>query len=338
MLLLREARPSDHRQLLKLARELDSINLPTRGDEMVEALERSFKSFRGQIRDRANAVYIFCAEIVGKKKIAGASMIFAKHGTPLSPHYYLEMTSEERYSHALRKMFRHTSLHLRHSMDGPSEVGGLIVDPAYRGHPEKIGKQLSWIRFLYIAMHPKRFGQHVIAEIMPPLTKDHGNLFWDHYGRRVTGLTFREAERLSRHDKEFISALFPQSPLYTFMLPDDVRASLAAVGEQSKGAVRLLEQAGMRFLHHIDPFDAGPYYGAVTKELEPVKALRSSRIVPGVVDPSTKEYLLAGEDRREFRAAKAPMILDGSKAVVDTEVLSLLDLKQKKEVKAVPLP
>ena len=81
-----------------------------------------------------------------------------------------------------------------------------------RSRPERIGKQLSWVRFSYIGRHLKRFQNRVIAEMLPPTIGDQGNIFWDHYGKRVTGLSFREADRLSAHDKEFIPALFPDAP------------------------------------------------------------------------------------------------------------------------------
>jgi len=248
MFLIRNARPGDLRQLLKLAHELDSINLPAESTELRALLERSERSFAGRIRQRSRAVYLFCAEAVRTGTLAGASMIIGKHGTPRAPHYYLQIDSDERYSHALRKMFRHTYLRLRYSMDGPSELGGLIVKRAMRRNPERVGRQLSWVRFLYIAKHRARFERELIAEMLPPMTPGYRNAFWDHWGGLVTGLTFREADRLSSRDKQFIRELFPESPLYTFLLPEDVRNSLGAAGDQTRGAVRLLEQAGMRFL------------------------------------------------------------------------------------------
>jgi arginine N-succinyltransferase len=344
MFVLREAHPRDKRRLLELARLLDSINMPTTTREMDDILKRSHRSFRGQIRDRARAVYLFCAEDLKSGRLAGASMIIAKHGTPASPHYYLQVDSDERYSHRLRKMFRHTFLRLRHSMDGPTEVGGLIVDPQLRRLPEKAGKQLSWVRFLYVAKHRRRFESRIIAEILPPLTPDHGNLFWDHYGRRLTGLSFHEADRLSIHDKEFIRALFPDAPLYTSLLPDDVRTSLGAVGEQSRGAVRMLEQAGLRFLDQIDPFDAGPYYGALMADLEPVKSLRSYRAVPGTIstpaEHSERSYLVARETRATgFRAVQVTMAPpEGDRIVLPSEAMAALGLKEGVAVDAIPLP
>jgi arginine N-succinyltransferase len=341
MFLIRQAAKSDHRQLIRLARELGSINLPTEPGELAGALERSARSFAGRIRDHARAVYIFCAEPAGGSRLAGASMIIAKHGTPQSPHYYLEMDSEERYSHTLRKMFRHSYLRLRHSMDGPTEIGGLIVAPAMRRNPEKIGKQLSWVRFLYIARHPHRFGARVIAEMLSPLTPNGSNLFWEHYGHPVTGLTFREADRLSVHDKEFIRALFPEAPLYTFMMPADVRASLGAVGDQSRGAVRILEQAGMKFLGEIDPFDAGPYYGAPITELAPVREFKRYRAVRGSAATGEAGRLyMAGcwDAARGFRAVQVAGVTDGRHLAMPPEALDALRIKEGAVVDTVPLP
>lgn len=349
MFLLREARPRDKLRLLELARMLDSINMPTTARGMEETLSRTRRSFRGRIRNRGRAVYIFCAEDLDTHSVAGASMIIAKHGTPASPHYYLQIDSDERYSHTLHKMFRHNFLRLRHSMDGPTEAGGLIVDPRLRRTPDKIGRQLSWLRFLYIAMHRNRFESRIIAEIMPPLTPDHSNLFWDHYGRRLTGLSFREADRLSIHDKEFIRALFPDAPLYTILLPDEVRTFLGAVGEQSRGAVRLLEQAGLRFLDQVDPFDAGPYYGAPISELEPIKALRSYRVVPGTIsvpgtiakppDHTEGTYLVAYEDETGWRAVQVTTAApEGGRMVLANDAMDALGIKEGMSVDAIPLP
>jgi arginine N-succinyltransferase len=338
--LLREATMRDHRQLLSLARELDSINLPTDSNELHDMLERSARSFRGRMRERSRAAYLFCAEELGHGRIVAASLIIGKHGTPEAPHYYLEMDSDERYSHVLRKMFRHTYLRLRYSMDGPTEVGGLIVTRAMRGHPDRIGKQISWVRFLYIAKHLARFESRVLAEMLPPITAaDYGNAFWDHYGRRVTGLSFREADRLSTHDKEFIRALFPEAPLYTFLLPDEVRNALGAVGENSRGAVRLLEQAGMKFLGHIDPFDGGPYYGAATADLKPVRERTVCVATLGEVPVEERRaYLVAHENAEGFRAIRVDTSIAEGKIMLWPAALSALGVKEHARVDVVPLP
>ncbi|MBF6571553.1 MAG: arginine N-succinyltransferase [Candidatus Binataceae bacterium] len=337
--MMREARPHDHRSLIRLARELGSTNLPTEAEEMRMLLERVEASFRHPVRDRSLAVYVFCVAELATGKIAAASMIIGKHGTPASPHYYLELDSDERYSHTLKKKFRHPFLRLRYSMDGPSELGGLIVTSAMRGRPEQLGKQISWLRFLYIARHLRRFEKLIIAEILPPQQSDHGNPFWDHYGRRVTGLSFREADRLSARDKEFIRSLFPDSPLYTFLLPDEVRNSLAQIGEGSRGAVRLLEQAGMKFLNQIDPFDGGPYYGALTEELAPVRSYRRLHLKSGEPGDSAIDSLIGTEDdERGFRAVRTAGTINGTVIMVASVVIDALGIRDGALVDVLPLP
>ena len=337
--LLRPAGPQDHRQILRLARELDSTNLPTDSAELAEVLERSAKSFAGEIVKREHSIYVFCAEEIGRRRIVAASMIIGKHGTPSSPHYYFEMDADERYSHTLRRMFRHPFLRLRYSMDGPSEIGGLIVSAATRGHPERIGKQISWVRFLYIARHRRRFQRQLIAEMLPSIQPGHGNRFWDHYGRLVTGLSYREADRLSTHDKEFIRALFPDAPLYTFMLPEPVRSSLGAVDENARGAVKILEQAGMRFLKQMDPFDGGPYYGAEVENLAPVKSFATYRAKKGEsAEGEGVRYLISREDADGFRAVAAAAAVDNRRMIIPQAILDILTTKDGDRIDAAPLP
>jgi arginine N-succinyltransferase len=337
--LIRAARVADHPRILKLARELDSINLPTDSAALKQALACSELSFRGRVRDRARAIYIFCAEQLGSAKLTGASMIIAKHGTPQSPHFYLDLDGEERYSHTLGRMFRHTYLRLRYSMDGPTELGGLIVTAAMRHRPEKIGKQLSWVRFLYLARHRARFEARVLSEMLAPMGPGYRNTFWDHYGREVTGLSFREADGLSIRDKEFIRALFPDSPLYTFLLPEEVRKSIGQVGEASRGAVRLLEQAGMKFLSEVDPFDAGPYYGAEISDLVPVKEYRELRAAIGTPDTTdARRYLVARDDAKGFRAVQAAGGIEHGRIIMARETLSALGAREGDALAIVPLP
>jgi arginine N-succinyltransferase len=338
--LLREARPQDHRELLRLARELDSVNLPTDGAKLRETLERSAQSFRGRTRERVRALYIFCAEEIATNRIVAASMIIGKHGTPEAPHYYLEINSDDRYSHTLRKSFHHPYLQLCYSMDGPTELGGLIATRAMRNHPERVGKQISWVRFLYMGRHLKRFEPEVLAEMLAPMLPGHGNVFWDHYGRRMTGLSFQEADLLSTRDKEFIRALFPETPLYTFMLPDHVTKALGAVGEETRGAVRLLEQAGMKYLEQIDPFDGGPYYGGSVAELAPI---RQRRVVTAIARESAPErqaaFLIALENGEGFRAVRADGELrDNAQVIVAARALEALGAASRARVDLVPLP
>jgi len=331
--------PADTGSILRLARLLDSINLPTEKQDLAALIQRSQQSFRGKLKERQSGMYLFVLEETATRKIAGTAMIIAKHGIPESPHYYLEMATDQRYSKTLKKMFRHTYLTLRRNIDGPTEVGGFIVDPSFRQHPAKIGKQLSFVRFLYLAMHPERFEDEVIAEMMPPLTESKESLFWECYGKRVTGLDFRAADKLSTKDKEFIETLFPSIPIYTCMLPLEVQEQIGQVGALSQGAVHLLEKIGLRFLRHVDPFDAGPYYGAKIEDVTLVKRFRRYRLVTDRAghEPDPGHDLLIGwEGNKGFSAAQVHAQPEASVLFCPAALLKALNLKEGMEVGAVP--
>jgi arginine N-succinyltransferase len=335
--LLREARPADHRQILPLARELDSTSLPTDAKELAEVLECSKASFAGKVRERARARYVFAAEEVSSQRIVAVSMIIGKHETPSSPHYYFEVAADERYSHSLKRMFRHTYLRLRYSMDGPTEIGGLIVSPAARGHSERIGKQISWVRFLYIARNRRRFEKHLLAEMLPPTLPGHGNRFWDHYGRLVTGLSYRQADRLSTRDKEFIRALFPDAPIYVLMLPEEIRSAIGEVGENTRAALRILEQAGLRYLSQIDPFDGGPYYGCRIDEIAPIKLCNSYRAAVGTPSDTATRLLVSRQDARGYRAVASIGETRKRQIILPASVFEVLKIGQADRVDSVPL-
>lgn len=336
---IREAALTDCEHVLGLGRLLDSINLPTENNNLAAFIQQSCRSFRGQLRDPKEGVYLFVLEECATQRIVGTAMLIAKHGTPECPHYYLEMATDERYSKTLKKMFRHTYLSLRHSMDGPTELGGLIVDPTFRKGAEKIGKQLSFVRFLYLAMYPDRFEDRVLAEMLPPLTEAKESLFWECYGKRVTGLSFREADKLSITDKEFIEALFPPIPLYLCMLPVTVQEQIGQVGAETQGAVHLLEKVGLRFLGHVDPFDGGPFYGAQVEDLTLVQQFRRYRIVmnrSGRVTTPPAELLIGWEGQDGFRAARFTAQPQAGELVCGAEDMLALDLHEDTEVGAIP--
>ena len=294
-------------------------------------------------------MYLFVLEEAATQQIVGTSMLIAKHGTPERPHYYLEMATDERYSKTLNKMFRHDYLTLRHSMDGPTELGGLVVDPAFRtGTAQKgsakIGKQLSFVRFLYLAMYPERFEDRVLAEMLPALTEDGESLFWECYGKRVTGLSFRKADKLSVTDKEFIEALFPPIPLYLCMLPLEVQKQIGQVGRKTEGAVHLLKKVGLRFLNHVDPFDAGPFYGAPVEDLVPIQQFRRYCIevdhadldAQQADDLQIQDLLIGWESEDGFRAARIAAQPDAAVLRCSASDAAGLDLEEGMQVGAIP--
>lgn len=278
MFLIREANPSDIGQIHDVARHLDTVNLPNDRGVLERILDLSLRSFNGEV-DVFEREYLFVLIDAEAKKIIGTCMTIAQHGTRKSPHVYFDVIEEERYSETLDRYFVHQGLRIGYNYNGPTEIGGLILLPQYRGRPEALGKLLSYVRFLYIGMHRDRFREEVLSELLPPLESDGTSILWENLGRHFTGLTYQEADRLSKDNKEFIRALFPQGVIYTCLLPKAVQQVVGVVGPQTRGVEKMLKQIGFTYAQRIDPFDGGPHYQAATGDVTLVKQTKRARVV-----------------------------------------------------------
>ena len=321
MLILRPTRKRDLDDLVALAEQLDSMNLPSDRDFLESRIEMSLRSFAGGTRQQG--IYIFVLEDSENGRCVGTSAILAKHGVPGNPYYWLELSTEERRSDQLRKHFAHTKLRLRSTEDGPTEIGGLILEPEYRRHPEKCGKALSVVRFAYMSIHPDRFQRQVIAEMLSPFEASGENLLWEAFGAHFTGMPFREADHLSARNKQFIADLFPQDPVYATLFPKRVQAAIGQTNDTAKAAVRILEKVGFRNLNHVDPFDGGPYYGAARDAISSVSARRELVLPSNEPEESiplsdASLALVSAEGPKGFRATVLGLDEDGAPRVSKT--------------------
>jgi arginine N-succinyltransferase len=319
VLILRPIETDDLDALVTLASQLDSVNLPSDPEFLAERIDRSQRSFGGRIDDWREGIYVFALEDTVAERCIGTSSIIAKHGRAGLPYFWLAVTREERQSVELGKRFVHTKLQLHSSEDGPTEIGGLILDPEYRRHPEKAGKALSVVRFAYISMHPNRFEREVIAEMLSPFESPGRSLLWDAFGAKFTGLSYRDADRLSARSKQFIADLFPRDPVYATLFPENVQAMIGHTNEAAKAALRILEKVGFHELGQVDPFDGGPYVGAARDAIASVRD-RRRLVLPGLVQEreipaQPKLALLAAEGRRGFRSTVVPLDAVGAPQV-----------------------
>src|SRR4029453_6460959 len=126
----------------------------------------------------------------------------------------------------------------------------------------------------FISAHPDRFEQQVIAEMLSPFVAPGRSLLWDAFGARFTGLSYREADRLSGRTKQFIADLFPRDPVYATLFPDEVQKSIARPNETAGAAVRTPKKVGFPRRNQVAPFEGGPYYGAARDAIVSVRERR----------------------------------------------------------------
>ena len=308
--LYREARPEDLTGIVALASHLDSLNLPADAEAVAEMIAASVRSFACTDSQDRTGRFLFVLERTSDGALLGTSMIVASHGTTDDPHHAFRIDLEERYSESLGALFTHQTLTLVQSYRPHTELGALVLDPGSRGHAARLGRSLSFVRFLFMAMHPGRFHDRVEAELLPPLQPDGSSLLWEWLGRPFTRLSYREADRLSRGNREFIRSLFPRTPIHTALAPAATQEVIGAVGEQTRGVARMLSEAGFHFNRHIDPFDGGPHFEAERANILPMRAAQAGRFVDLTDDDDAPRRLIARRpgtaagngERQPFRA------------------------------------
>jgi len=341
VLILRPIADGDLEALVDLAKQLDSMNLPSDVDFLSERIARSQSSFAGDLGDWREGIYVFALEDTERGRCVGTSSIIAKHGRPGLPYFWLAVTKEERRSAELRRRFVHKKLQLHSTEEGPTEIGGIILEPAYRGHPEKCGKALSIVRFAWISRKPRHFEREVTAEMLSPFEESGRNLLWDAFGAKFTGLPYREADHLSARTKQFIADLFPRDPVYATLFPPEVQDVIGRPNETAVAALRILEKIGFRPLDQVDPFDGGPYVGAARDAITSVRE-RRSLVLPGLPyeDLAPGEgtlALISAEARLGFRATVVPLD-EGGAPLVSKACREALGVSAGDEVLVTPLP
>jgi arginine N-succinyltransferase len=344
---IRAALPGDEEGLLRVARHLNSVNLPDDPSSIHEIVDHSYKSFSGDVQNPKKRQYVFVlvdrgsGEEGAKETIVGSSMILAQLGQRGAPYIYFDVLDEEKYSATIDKHFLHTVLRIGYSYNGPTEIGGLVLDPEHRKTTERLGLMISYVRFLYLAVHRDLFQDEVLAELMPPLEPDGTSHLWEALGRRFTGMSYAEADLMSKKNKEFIKSLFPEGTIYATLLSEGARKVIGKTGAQTRGVEKLLRRIGFRYAHRVDPFDGGPHYTARMEEItlvEESKRRRADR--PITAQPTDKKALCAVEmpEPPFFRAVLASIRDEGSRGIaVDNDAWEHLSLHHSSPLMVLPV-
>lgn len=331
--IVRSVREEDLNSLLRLSELVSFINLPSDRDILKEKITKSIFSFNGRIQDKFECEYIFVLENLANQELIGTSMILARHGSQVSPHMFFELKEIQKYSETIHTGFIHKVLRLKYDSDGPTEIGALVLHPEYRGSPLRLGRHLSFSRFLFIKMKRRCFKNHVLSELMPPLTETGESILWEAVGRRFTNLSYPEADMLSRKNKEFVTSLFPKGDIYTCLLPGDVRDAIGKVGKDTEPVRHMLEKIGFKWKEHIDPFDGGPHYWAETDKIPIVAGCKKFLLSREPLKRKTKHLALVGSFKNgEFRCVQTPYDIVRSSLVISKQASECLGVTPRESV------
>lgn len=343
MIVLRGVEEKDIGALERLSKAAGLLNLPDDPDLLAQRMKRTLDSFTDRHKNKNEYKYMFVAEDLEQKEILGTSMIAAQHGTVESPHFYFEVGSERKFSEAMNTGFIHGTLKLRYDTNGPSELGGLVIDPGLRNSDARVGRQISFVRFLFLGMNRERFKRKLVAELLPPLNRKGQSPLWEAIGRRFTNMDYPEADRLCASNKEFIFSLFPSGKIYTTFLPADARNAIGKVGKDTEPVLHMLTKIGFKYKNQIDPFDGGPHLWTAVDDLLPLRKMghytfrNQSKGLPQILEHGL--LCRAGMTPREFKAVMVSAeVADGELHVVghSSELQEVLKIQDGTQVVFMP--
>ncbi len=267
-------------------------------EQLSERIELSSFAFTRKVEKATGDPYVMVMEDLLSRTLVGLSCIFSKTGG-YEPFYSYRRVMELQSCEHLDIQQEIEVLVLDKLHDGPTEIGSLFLRPDYRGKGR--GRLLSLARFLFLAMHPRRFSDRVIAEMRGVSTDQGQSPFWDAILQHFFKMQFPQADRLSTINKRFIEDLMPRHPIYTCLLSDEVRAAMGQVHSNTLPALAMLEAEGFCITNHIDIFDGGPMVSCQLDKIGTVKRCKFGRVSQIVSDVDQSRMILASK-QGGFRA------------------------------------
>jgi arginine N-succinyltransferase len=336
--LIRQAKPEDVATLAKLARLVYFINLPPDERIVAEKVEHSQACFRKLAAQRAGGpaappakrrrsggsggyttiehesdMFMFVVEDTDQAGVIGTSQVRAHQGGPGSPNWSFKISERSFRSDSLGLGTTHKTGQLYGDETGPTEIGGLVLQPSYRGHSLRPGRLVSFVRFHLMGLHRPVFSNRIIAEMMPPVTPEGDNVFWDAFGRKFIPVKYAEADRFCQHNRKFISELLPKEEIYLTLFPLEVQNMVGVVSRETIPARRTLESLGFAYSGFVDPFDGGPHLEAPTDKVSLIKqTIRTTLGKPVSADRCTVPAIVSTlSNEGDFRAVEAMLEWNG---------------------------
>ncbi|RHW76752.1 arginine N-succinyltransferase [Colwellia sp. RSH04] len=329
MIIVRPIQKNDYEALHRIAVESGHgfTSLPVNEELLQNKIARTEASFTKKVSQPGDEGYLFVMEDTDTGQVVGTSGIEAAVGLE-DAFYHYHLGKVVHNSRELNIYNTVETLSLCNDYTGATEICTLFLSETHRKNNN--GRFLSRFRFLFIAEHPERFDDTVIAE-MRGVSDDEGRSpFWAWLEEHFFSIDFPTADYLTGIGKKvFIAELMPKYPIYVNLLSKDAQAVINQVHPHTVPAVRLLEAEGFSRRGYVDIFDGGPTVEANVKNIKTINKSKRCQVIIGDVQ-STDNYIICNSDVANFRATQAPLSLRSTaeQVVISQEVADALLVKE----------
>ncbi len=323
---MRASRTSDLEHLYEMAKLTGGgfTNLPADRDALSAKLETSAAAFANTGDELTAETFVLVLENVTTGAVRGTCQLMTQVGQQW-PFYSYRLNTLTQYSQELDRTVRAEMLSLVTDLEGSSEVGGLFLHPNERAGG--LGLLLARSRYLFIAMHRKRFADRVLAELRGIIDERGGSPFWDGVAGRFFGMGFQEADYFNAiNGNQFIADLMPKHPVYVAMLDEEAKKVIGLPHPTGRAAMRMLEKEGFAYEGYVDIFDGGPGMLAKTDQVKSVSG-SSPATLSGIDQPEGEKALIATGTLGDFRACYgARSVTEDGAIAIDSVAADTLDV------------
>lgn len=251
-------------------------SLPPDRDALARKIDHSVSSFARTVTSPGDEHYLFVLEDKVTGEILGTTGIEAAAGLK-RPLIHFRRNAIIPHSRYRRMRHGEESLTRCQHYTGCTEICSLYLRPGFRR--ANAGKLLSRVRFVFMALHPERFSDTVIAEMRGVSDTSGHSPFWDWLKHHVADLDFASATQLvcSGHTG-FIEKFIPARPFYTQQMDPAARAVIGQVHEDTRPARHMLEREGFRHQGFVDLLDGGPTLESPRMEIASVRNTRLGKV------------------------------------------------------------
>lgn len=342
MLVIRPIEQRDFTALKQFAIESGHgfTSLPVNDELLQKKLDHSIASFASRPAGKGECLYFFVAEDSDTGEVIGTCAIDAAVG--LSAPFYNYLLGKQVHSSSRLGIYNVVdTLTLTNDYTGVSELCTLFLRESARHGLN--GRLLSKSRFLFLAEFSELFDHRILAE-MRGVSDDKGNSpFWCWLQEHFFSMDFPTVDYLTGiGQKGFIADLMPKYPIYVNLLSKEAKSVIGLTHDNTRPALRMLEEEGFSWRGYVDIFDAGP---SVECELSQIRSVRASRkLKVHVADrevPHGYTCLLSNIHFADFRALIADVAVNEEKeqeqVVLSEEVALLLKVADGDTVRLVEI-
>lgn len=327
--IVRPIREEDIDALYELAEAsgIGFTSLPANRKYLEKQIQLSLNSFATADIDGMGEYYLFVLEHLPTRSIVGTSAI-AGHVGMHQPFYSYKVGKLTKQCESLNFRKSHQTLTITTDLEGATEMCTLFLLPEHRHKTN--GQLLARSRYLFMAEHPERFADPIIAELRGVSDEEGYSPFWNAIGRHFYGVDFPRADYLTgKGEKQFITALMPEFRLYTCMLPKSAQAAIGEVHEQTRPARALIEKEGFTYANYIDLFDGGP---TMKSQFKRIKTIKNAKKCVLSVGDGAGDLALIASDAMDFKACISAADITEDSCSVSQVVIESLGLNESDNV------